>query len=462
MKILLANLPWEKNGNWGVRAGSRWPHIKNKAEGDYLPFPFFLAYAAALLKKNDFEVLLVDAIAEKMPGNVFLAKVWNFNPDLFVAETSTVSLEHDLLLLQRINKDIPIAICGPDINIREPEFLIKNPYIKYVLKGEYEFILLDLVKHLVTGSDLKEVKGLIFLDDTGRLSLNEDRPLVKNLDDFAWPLREGLPMYKYLDAPGCLPTPSVQMMASRGCPYTCSFCLWPHVMYPGNAYRTRSPKDVVDEMEFVVKQYKFKSVYFDDDTFNVGKQRVLEICREINQRNNQQRLNVPWAIMARADIMDEEILVNLKKANLYSIKYGIESASQHILDKSKKNLNIEKAVEMVTLTKQMGIKVHLTFMFGLNGETKKTIRETIELALSLDPYSVQFSIATPFPGTEYFNELDKDGFILSKNWAEYDGNNKSVITTKALKAQDLVKAKNTAYLRWEMHSFYKKAAALLK
>jgi anaerobic magnesium-protoporphyrin IX monomethyl ester cyclase len=251
-------------------------------------------------------------------------------------------------------------------------------------------------------------------------------------------------------------------MASRGCPYTCSFCLWPHVMYPGNAYRTRSPKDVVDEMEFVVKQYKFKSVYFDDDTFNVGKQRVLEICREINQRNNQQRLNVPWAIMARADIMDEEILVNLKKANLYSIKYGIESASQHILDKSKKNLNIEKAVEMVTLTKQMGIKVHLTFMFGLNGETKKTIRETIELALSLDPYSVQFSIATPFPGTEYFNELDKDGFILSKNWAEYDGNNKSVITTKALKAQDLVKAKNTAYLRWEMHSFYKKAAALLK
>ena len=146
MKILLVNLPWEKDGNWGVRAGSRWPHIKNGIEGNYLPFPFFLAYAAALLKKNHFSVNLIDAIAEVMTQRTFLDKVESYKPDLIVAETSTVSLENDLSLINKIECESRIALCGPDINITKDEFLRINKKIDYVLRGEYEFTLLELAE----------------------------------------------------------------------------------------------------------------------------------------------------------------------------------------------------------------------------------------------------------------------------------------------------------------------------
>ncbi|MCM8784035.1 MAG: cobalamin B12-binding domain-containing protein, partial [Candidatus Omnitrophica bacterium] len=145
-KVVLVNLPWEKDGKWGVRAGSRWPHIKTEEENNYQPFPFFLAYSASLLKNNGFEVYLIDCLAEKMDFIKLKQKIKEIKPHLLLAETSTPSLYNDLEILKQLSGDFLIALSGPEANIRKKEFLERNPFIDFVLVGEYEVTLLELVK----------------------------------------------------------------------------------------------------------------------------------------------------------------------------------------------------------------------------------------------------------------------------------------------------------------------------
>jgi len=447
LKILLANLPWQREGIWGVRAGSRWPHIRDFDERDYLPFVFFLAYAFSLLQKRNIDAVIIDAIAERIKEDKFLKIISKGKFDYLVAETSIPSFYDDLRILKKISAlGIPVILCGPNCEIYQPQFLEKTPFITFVLYGEYEFTLLELIKCLQEGRSLSEVKGLIYRDN-GRVIKNPQRePLDVNL--LPWPHRDSLPMYKYLDAPGGMCTPSAQIMASRGCPFKCQFCLWPQVFYQGSHYRPRDVNDVVSEMEYLVKEKGFKSVYFDDDTFNIGKKRMLEFCRRVRVRGLDR---TQWAIMARPDLMDEEILMEMKSAGLWAVKYGVESATQALVDNIEKGMDLRKAEEMIRFTKKLGIKTHLTFTFGLPGETEQTIEKTIQLALELDPFSLQFSIMTPFLGTKYYNILEEKKQIVSKDFSCYDGNYKSVIKLENLTPQDLEIARKRACDVWAGH-----------
>ncbi|MFH0940912.1 MAG: radical SAM protein [Candidatus Omnitrophota bacterium] len=416
-------------------------------ERDYLPFPFFLAYAASLLQKNGKKVFLIDAIAEDMTHRDFLDKISGMGVDYLVAETSVPSFPEDLALLEQISEmGISLILCGPNAQMYEPPFLIDHSFIDFVLCGEYEGTLLELADCLENGRELSGVKGLVFRND-GQIIKNQDRDLL-DVNSLPWPHRETLPMEKYLDAPGGMPTPSAQMVASRGCPFGCGFCLWPQVMYRGQRYRPRAVKDVIDEMEYLVKEKGFKSVYFDDDTFNIDKSRMLEFCDQIIERHMEK---IPWAIMARPDLMDKDILLSMKSAGLWAVKYGMESADQDLLDEIGKSMDLKKAIDMVALTKELGIKVHLTFTFGLPGETLKTIAKTISLVKKLDPFSAQFSITTPFPGTKYYDILEKNGGIVSKDFKDYDGYSKSVIRLSSLLPEDLEEARQRACRAWEAH-----------
>jgi radical SAM superfamily enzyme YgiQ (UPF0313 family) len=456
MKVFLGNPPWRRGDRLGVRAGSRWPFTmsakKRASIPDYVPFPFYLAYCASLLEKNGYEVNLVDAIAEGIKDEDFLVKVKDFAPHLILMETSTPSIDIDLSIAKKIKTetDSLIALAGPHVSVFGEEILRENPYIDYILIGEYEETTLDLINHLKEGDDLSNVQGIIYREgDTIRS--NPRRPLIEDLDSLPWPARHLLPIYNYRDSFCQIPQPSLYIWSSRGCPYHCIFCMWPKVMYGGHKYRTRDPMKVVDEIEQEVKTYRFKSIYFDDDTFNLGKDRVIKISRLIKER----RINLPWAIMARADTMDYEMLEEMASAGLFAVKYGVESGSQEILDYSGKRLDLKKVEEIVKFTKKLGIKVHLTFTFGLPKETKDTIERTIDYALWLDPDSIQFSIVTPFPGTPYFQLAKERGFLLSEEWSRYDGSNKAVIRTEELNAQDLEVACKRAYQMWYKHILLK-------
>ncbi len=449
-KVLLANPPWQRDGRPGVRAGSRWPHIKDRNQGNYLPFPFFLAHATSLLRSQGIEAELVDAIAEDMSREHFISHLTHRQFDVFVAETSVPSFVDDMALLKEIsNLGKPIVLCGPNTNTHEPKFLLDYGFIDFVMFGEYEVTLLELARAIAEGNqDYSHIEGLLWRDEKGKLKKNAERPLF-DLDILPWPQRDGLPMEKYWDLPGGIPYPSVQMSASRGCPFSCNFCLWPQVMFGGRNYRARDTCDVADEMEHLVREKGFKSVYFDDDTFNIGKDRMEKLCEEIRRRD---LADIPWAIMARPDLMSEKLLDTFKKSGLFALKYGIESASQELVDRCGKSMDLAKAERNILYTKSLGIRVHLTFCFGLPGETADTIKKTMDFALRMDPFSLQFSVATPFPGTSLFTELDQAGRIAAGGeWSLFDGNSSCVFTPENLSREDLEIAKDTAYELWRAH-----------
>lgn len=457
MKIFLANLPWRMKNRLGVRAGSRWPFIIKVKEGTcippYVPFPFLLAYAAAVLEKNGFNVLLVDAIAEGLNEPDFLRKIQDYQPDIILFETSTPSIDNDLRISQQVKNiaSAKLTLCGPHVSVFKEETLKIYPFIDYILEGEYEYTLLELTKSLQLKKSLDGILGLTYRDKEGKIKVNPRRPAIENLDEFPWPARHFLSMHNYNDAFCDLPTPSLQMWTSRGCPYRCIFCLWPEVVYGNHRYRIRDPKDVVDEMGWCIEKYGFKSVYFDDDTFNIKREHVLDISREIKKR----KLGVVWAAMCRADNMDKQMLEIMKDSGLYAVKYGIESGSQNIVNNCGKKLDLKEAQKTVRLTKELGIKVHLTFTFGLPGETRETIKEAIKFATDLDPNSIQFSLTTPFPGTEYFKIAKEKGLLLTQDWSKYDGEESAVIRTEKLSKEELEKALIMANKLWTRHILWK-------
>ena len=450
MKIFLANAPWSKPGFYGVRAGSRWPHFEDDTS-KYMPFPFFLAYSAAMLRDEGFTPMLVDAVAEGIDEDAFFARMVAFQPDVVLFEVSSASLNADLATLDRtrveLGDEVKVVFVGAHHDLGTPEFLDKLPKLDFTLSGEYEFPLLSLMRSLRDDAPLDAAPGLTWRNGDGTAATTPKGPPQQDVDAFPWPARDLLPMEKYNDRPGGIPEPSLQLIASRGCPFGCVFCAWPQLMYGGNSYRARSSKDVVDEIEAAVKEFGFKSFYFDDDTFNVGKKRILELCREIKERN----LGLPWAIMARADQMDRELLEALKGAGLTALKYGVESGSQDVLKAACKGLDLDKVKESVRITRELGIHYHLTFMFGLPGETDATARQTIDLALELDADSAQFSVATPWPGSRFYDHLLEKGHLLSENFDEYDGYHSAVVRTDALRPEELIGWRNTAEAEWQAH-----------
>jgi len=416
-----------------------------------MPFPFFMAYAAGVLERAGKEVAVVDACAERLDDETCLGRIGRFGPALIVIEVSTPTVDIDLSFAEKVKErfpNVPTAFCGPHAPMMEHGFLERHKNVDFLFRGEYEMILHDLVNVLEEGGDPGSIKGITHRRPDGLVVDNGPRPLLKDIDSLPWPARDLFPMELYDDRPGGIPCPSLQMWASRGCPYQCVFCVWPQVMYGGNTYRVRNPADVADEIQYCLERWPFKSFYFDDDTFNIGKSRIIALCEGIRSRN----ISVPWGAMARADHADREVLTAMKAAGLVSIKYGMESGVQELIDASGKNLKIEQVEDAVRISKELGLEVHLTFTLGLPGETKETIRRTIKKAVELDPFSVQFSIATPFPGTVYYETLKEDGRILSENWEDYSGSTGAVHRTEALTDEDLNQALMDALSAWTWHS----------
>lgn len=455
MKILLGNVPWYKNGCYGVRAGSRWPHFEKEGHR-YMPFPFFLAYAAALLEKDGLSVSLVDGAAERLSREDFFRRVAEFGPDVLVLEVSTASLKVDLEAAKHFKETrgskIKIVFCGLHIGLSDQSFLAEHDCVDFTLSGEYEQSLLELVRHLQKNESLDSVPGLNYRDAQGVLRENPQGSAIRDFDRLPWPARHFLPKYGYEDLPQFLPSPTAQMLASRGCPFGCVFCAWPQIMYGDSKYRTRDPLDVADEMEHLVRQEGYKSVYFDDDTFGIDRGRTLRLCEEIEKRG----LDVPWAVMTRADVLDEEMLKIMAAAGLRAVKYGVESGSQALVDQSGKQLRLDRVEEVVRITKNLGIKVHLTFMLGLPKESAKTLRQTLRFLLRLDPDSAQFSIATPFPGSRYYHMLQELGHIQTYDWDAYDGSSRAVVKTEFLTAGELEKWLSILRTKWQRHLRYRR------
>jgi radical SAM superfamily enzyme YgiQ (UPF0313 family) len=446
MKIAIANPPWRddpKNG-WGVRAGSRWSFSINKNQ-KYYPFPFFLAYSAALLKREtNNSMKSIDAITVRMSRENFIRKTKN--SDVVIMEGSTVTLEEDLKTaydLKKENPDIKIIFTGPHATAI-PEDYLRSKNVDFVCIGEYEYTLLELIRNL-KNSRMGNVKGIAF-QKNGKIIKTNARPTISNLDQLPFPVWEDFPMYRYNET-FCSGDPNVQLSTSRGCVYKCPFCMWPQVMYKEWKWRPFSVKYILSMIDYLQDNYYFNEYYFDDDTFNLREKKdAFKLFEGFKSRDIQ------WSSMSHFAVLTEDEIIKMADSGMRAAKFGIESGSEKILETTLKNkcLNKEMIKRKLKLCKESGIETHVTFTMGLPNETKRDIDKTIDFLFEL--YSkklidtAQFSISTPFPGTQMFYWAKEKGYLKYKDWSDFDGIDTSVLDYPDLDKRKLekmmMKAKN--------------------
>ncbi len=524
MRVLFSNPPWytleggpETTNLRGVRAGSRWPHQFefrsagpvhghiNELIGGYIPFPVFLATAAALAKRNGHDVEMRDSVASGETYETYYANIKTRRFKVIVIETSTPTLKHDIELvntIRTITPNVKIIFTGMHFQLSEPAFLEKYPQVDFTVIGEYEYPVAAILDQLKAGTnDFSKIDGICYRTADGQAThVEESNPayndapeavggcgtsgdsscstetgekktpilqLVKkadleakqaeivkqdfkklgSLESLPWAERDDLPMENYYDGVCGLERPQLQLMATRGCPYGCIFCGWPQLIFRGPKYRVRTAKDVAAEIKANLEKIPYKSFYIDDDTVNIRKNYILELAAAIKEAGLDK---IPWGTMGRADLMDDEMLDALKDAGLFSIKYGVETADQELLNEIGKNISIADVVDGIERTKARGIRVHLTFTFGLPSDTPETIENTIQLACRVPADTVQFSISTPYPGTEMYRLYKEKGWLLNENWEEYLGSHKAVARTEHFTPEQLEGWVKEAYSRfWE-------------
>ena len=412
-KVLLSNPPWfaENGAIWGIRAGSRWP-FTTEVGCPYYPYPFLLGYATSCLLENGINAWMVDSILSRESLASYYRRIQEIQFDYVVIETSTPSSDKDLVIAQEVARYSKVILTGPHATVFADELATK-PYIHAVLKGEYEKNLLEAVR-------------------SGKPGIY-DYDLVEDIDSLPYPYRDST-IYRYCDRFPVTPAgPALQMWGSRGCPYRCIFCLWPPVMYKGK-FRMKRPGAIIREIEEVLAAYpRFTSIYFDDDTFNIGKDRIWEICDGLKQ------IGLPWAAMCRADTVDVETFRIMKDSGCYAVKFGVESGCQELVDRCQKKLDLKTVEENIREVRKMGIFVHTTFTFGLPGESIKSIKATQRFYRHTRPDSYQQSCCTPFPGTPFYDIWGKANISNSDSfrWDKLDGNKGCVMGGNGLSAEEI-------------------------
>jgi radical SAM superfamily enzyme YgiQ (UPF0313 family) len=416
------------------REGTIWPQTS-------------LAYLAAVVKKEGYTAGLVDCIAEKMDWRAFEELLQKERPRYIVMNAITSIITNDLHTAE-LAKGIhaqSIAV-GPHITALPQETLTRYPSLDIGIIGEAEETIRELINTLEKkDKPLSQVRGITFRDG-GKVTVTEKRPLIENLDDLPIPLHELLPFEKHR-----LPYIGKRytfVLSSRGCPYQCTFCRQP-IMWE-RKFRSRSAGNILKELEYL-KGLGITNFMFHSDTFTLDRKIVIELCQGMVDLN----LNIRWCCNSRVDTVDEELLGWMKRAGCWMVMYGIESGSQEVLDKVKKggSATIEQAKKAVVWTKQQGIKVWGYFIMGLPGETKETMRESVELAKSLPLDLVNFAVGAPYPGTEFFAQAKAEGWLESERWEDFDQNYSAIVSYPWLSSQEIIAGIRNAYLRWFLRPY---------
>lgn len=382
--------------------------------------PLNLMYLAAALEKASMSVKILDDDIMQMGVEKVTKLVSKINPKVVGLTASTSNIKKALNYAENVKKVIPnalIMIGGPHTTFRPTETLKENESIDVVVIGEGEETVVDLTdKYDKFGMEkLSDVKGIAYRDTTNKINgeskirLTEPRPLIMDLDSLPFPARHLVPF----DAYGVSKDQEGDMITSRGCVYNCGYCSSSLIM--GKKFRSRSPENVVDEVEELVSKYKIKNIAFLDDTFMMNKRRANSIADEIKSRG----LDVSYVASSRVDMVNKDLLSNLKSSGMSTLYYGVESGSQRVLDLMKKGITLKQAEYAVKAAKSAGLNVLTSFILGFPGETAEEIDQTIDFSMKLDADYSQYSILTPFPGTPIYHQLKEKNLIDTENWDKY-------------------------------------------
>src|SRR4051812_40662326 len=393
LKTLFLNPPSFENFDGG--ASSRWPATR---EIESYWYPVWLAYPAGMLEGSR----LLDAPPHHVSAEetIELGKQYDF----LVLFTSTPGFPGDIKLVTKMkeaNPKLKIAFVGPHVTTLPERSLNECKAIDFVCRREFDYSVVEYAN----GKPLSEIIGISYRDANGKVVHNADRPDVMDLDslpDVVDVYFRDMDVRRY-NVPFLL-HPFVALYTTRGCPAQCTFCLWPQTLM-GHPWRKRSTDDVAREMAKAKENWPYvKEFFFDDDTFNIQKARTIELCAKLKP------LGLTWSCTSRVTT-DFETLKAMKDAGCRLLIVGFESGDPQILKNIKKGATVERARQFTKDCHKLGLVIHGDFILGLPGETRETIRRTIDFAKELDVETIQVSVAHAYPGTELHEFAMKNGFM---------------------------------------------------
>ena len=374
--------------------------------------PLGLAYMAAVLEQEDFEVRIMDCPVSEMNHEKLRADLASFEPTLIGIACMTPTIPSALKSARAAKEACPdakVIMGGPHATFADKQILTEEVAVDIVVRGEGEETLLELAQHSPKLEKLHEIKGITFRKN-GQIIQTPDRPFIQNLDELPRPAYKYIPIEKYrIQGKRFLP-----IMTSRGCPFQCTFCVASQLF--GAKLRARSPKNVVDELEWLRDVYGAEGVSFQDDTLTLDRKRILDICDGIIER----KIRIPWGCGTRADAVSKEVLAKMRKAQCNEVYFGVESGCQEILDAVKKKVSIEQCEKAVKWAKEEGLFVGVSSIIGYPGETKETLKQTLDLIHRIKPDDAWLCYATPFPGTELRALVESMGWKMSEDWTLYN------------------------------------------
>lgn len=424
MKVTFLNPPFLERYNRAVR----WQAVTNQG---VLHPPIWLLYAATIVKDSGHDVQLVDSSAEDLNYEGTLKRLEG--SDAVIMDSATSSFNNDVRFAQFVKEHLPnikIAMMGPHVTALPMESM-KAP-IDAIIYGEADMTAKEYIDNL-NKKNKSDIKGLVWRND-GQIIKNPPRPLIQNLDSLPIPDRSLLQMDKYWDV--MMPHPFSFFYTMRGCYFHCIYCQWVHTFYEGRI-RLRDPQTAANEILNDIKKYKLNFFYINDECFTAAREHAKKVCDALGDPG------VKWGCYFRPDTVDEELLNKLSKAGCTLLRtspeVGSDEALKVINKGGKASMELDKKV--FKMIKDHGFEIYASFIIGIPGETKESIKKTVEHAIELDPDYVQFAILQPLPGTPFYDYLKKNGFLLTDNFDDYldtGGIPKPVFEYPQLSKQDII------------------------
>jgi len=445
------------------------PSTLHPGDVHFASFPLGIGYLAAILERDGHQVDILDCVIEDQTpkknedGTYHVGLSWQeierrirkSSPDILgisCAYSVDISNAKKIAEIGKKVVQIPVIIGGAHSSAL-PRQTLEDENIDYVAIGEGEATLSLLLQSIEKGEAPAHIGGLGYKEN-GNVIVNPKRNFITQLDELPFPARHLFPMDKYTHSKKIhgfqlKRTPYTTMITSRGCPNRCVFCTI-HTIW-GRKWRSRDPIKVVDEIEYLVKEYGIREIHFEDDNISLSKTRMATICDEIVNR----KLDISWATPNGISVnsLDRDIIAKMKKSGCYRLFLAIESGNQFVLDNIvKKGLSLEKVKAVNSILKDFDIEVNGCFVIGLPGETKSNIQDTIDFAMRLNLDTVAFSIATPYPGSELYTTC-KDN-ILTDDFSNFRLN-VATMNTAYLSRHEIEQLRNKAYLQFQINKFMK-------
>lgn len=412
--------------------------------------PIGLALIAAVLEREGYPVTVLDANALRLQPKDLAPLVTDVDVVGLTAMTPTVGAAVSIARhLKQANPELTIILGGAHATLLPEETLATAPEIDIIVRGEGEETIIELLQALEAKQPLDNISGISYRT-TGKVINTTARFTNVDMESLPFLAYHLLPVQKYKPhPPHGRALPFAALVTSRGCPYHCAYCSKPIF---GNKFRAQSPERVVEEVAYLKEKFGIKEIAFYDDVFTLNKKRAYAIADGIIKKD----LRVHWTCETRVNLVNKELLRRIKQAGGYAIAYGVESASQEILNTLGKGVTLEQVEEAVRLAQEVGLQTIGYFMIGSPGESPETIGKTIHFAKKLKLDFAQFAVTTPFPGTELYDlYLEAGGDNIPWENFIYAGTDRQVVPTKSqLNSSDLQYWTRRAYREFYLRPSY--------